>query len=287
MMTYSKKILGYSLITIFLIGYVGQSYGQENVEEVKQEITERKASGQKEAEKRFDQYGFVDARDLYLRIADKGYKTTDVLKKLGDSYYFTGEYRDAVTWYKQLIDKGGNQITPEYYFRYAQSLKSMHRYEEADQIMNAFEAANRNDKRGQMFAKERDYLAEIEKQSGRYVIKSVNINSKLQDFSPSFYGERLVFSSNRESRTGSLIHDWNDQPFTDLYIVNNPENDAPIITKLEGDVNTKYHESSTVFNELGDVMYFTRNNFTNKKLKRDDKGTNKLKLYRSIRQSGK
>jgi len=44
-----------------------------------------------------------------------------------------------------LVNTGGDQITPEYYFRYAQSLKSVQRYEEADQVMNAFETANGND----------------------------------------------------------------------------------------------------------------------------------------------
>ncbi len=286
MMFQIKKAIRYSLIATLIIGGVGESYGQEQVDEAKQEIKEKKTGSVKKAEKRFDQYAFVDARDLYLRIADKGNKSPEVLKKLGDSYYFNGEYRDAVIWYGQLVNTGGDQVTPEYYFRYAQSLKSVQRYEEADQIMSAFETANGNDKRGQMFVKERDYLAEIERQSGRYGIKPININSGLQDFSPSFYGERLVFSSNRENSTGTLIHDWNDQPFLDLYIVDNPESDNPIINKLEGDVNTKYHESSTVFNDLGDVMYFTRNNYTDRKLKRDEEGTNKLKLYKSFRESG-
>ncbi len=281
-----KNAVRYTYIIAFIIGISNWSYGQEVEENAKQVVKEKKAGGEKKAEKRFEDYAYVDARDLYTRIAQKGYASPEILKNLGDSYYFTGEYRDAVTWYSQLIQAGGDQVTSEYYFRYAQSLKSVQRYDEADQIMDVFEKASANDRRGQMFAKERDYLAEIERQSGRYSVKPVNINSGLQDFSPSFYGERLVFSSNREDRTGNLIHDWNDQPFLDLYIVDNPESDQPTINKLQGKANTKYHESSSVFNDLGVVMYFTRNNYTNKKLRRDEEGTNNLKLYRSFRENG-
>lgn len=285
MITYRKNTLRHFLIIFLLLGYLGALHAQDDIVEL---VNGVKAKGSaKKAEKKFESYSFVDARDLYTRIANKGNASSEVLKKLGDSYYFNGEYRDASNWYGKLINAEETEITPEYYFRYAQSLKSIERYEEADKVMRSFESANANDKRVQMFTKETDYLNEIKRQSGRYVVKSVNINSKLQDFSPSFYGERLVFSSNRKSTTGDLIHDWNDQPFLDLFIVDNPESENPKISKLDGAVNTPYHESSTVFNSLGDVLYFTRNNFTQNKLRRDDDGVNKLKLYRSYKEGSK
>lgn len=285
MITYRKNTLRHFLIIFLLLGYLGALHAQDDIVEL---VNGVKAKGSaKKAEKKFESYSFVDARDLYTRIANKGNASSEVLKKLGDSYYFNGEYRDASNWYGKLINAEETEITPEYYFRYAQSLKSIERYEEADKVMRSFESASANDTRVQMFTKETDYLNEIKRQSGRYVVKSVNINSKLQDFSPSFYGERLVFSSNRKSTTGDLIHDWNDQPFLDLFIVDNPESENPKISKLDGAVNTPYHESSTVFNSLGDVLYFTRNNFTQNKLRRDDNGVNKLKLYRSYKEGSK
>lgn len=285
MITYRKNTLRHFLIIFLLLGYLGALHAQDDIVEL---VNGVKAKGSaKKAEKKFESYSFVDARDLYTRIANKGNASSEVLKKLGDSYYFNGEYRDASNWYGKLINAEDTEITPEYYFRYAQSLKSIERYEEADKVMRSFESASADDKRVQMFTKETDYLNEIKRQSGRYVVKSVNINSKLQDFSPSFYGERLVFSSNRKSTTGDLIHDWNDQPFLDLFIVDNPESENPKISKLDGAVNTPYHESSTVFNSLGDVLYFTRNNFTQNKLRRDDNGVNKLKLYRSYKEGSK
>lgn len=251
------------------------------------EIKAQSRQGEK-AEKKIEQKAFIDARDLYLRIVEKGDDSPTVLKNLGDSYYMTSDYADAIKWYQQLIQTSGTTtVSSESYFRYAQSLKSEQQYEEADRMMEIFKKLTNTDSRGQMFANERDYLKEIEKQSGRYRVETVDFNSTLQDFSPSFYNGRLVISSNRKSRTGKLTHDWNDQPFLDLYVVDFPESDSPLIARFDDYINTEYHESSSVFNKAGNVVYFTRNNYTDKKLKRDQAGTINLKLYRSFRESGK
>jgi len=235
------------------------------------------------ATKKYDGYSYVDARTLYHRIVAGGYGSSEVYANLGDSYYFTAEYGEAVKWYDKLVADGG-EIDPEYYFRYALALKSTRDYARSDEMMDAFEKANTDDTRGKMFAKERDYIGIIERQSGRYQANRLKINSELQDFGPTFYGDRLVFSSNRSDDSGIGKHEWNDQPYLDLYIVDDLDDPNP--QPLKGDVNTIYHESTSVFNVNGDVMYFTRNNFTKRKLRRDENGTNKLKLYRSQLKDG-
>lgn len=238
----------------------------------------------KRASKKYDGYSYVDARKLYHRVVASGYGSPEVYANLGDSYYNTAEYGEAVKWYDKLVTDG-SEIDPEYYFRYALALKSTKDYARSDEMMDAFEKANTDDTRGKMFSKERDYIDIIEKQSGRYEANRLTFNSELQDFAPTFYGDRLVFSTNRSTLTDDRNHSWNDQPFLDLVIVDDLENPEP--KSLKGVINTKYHESTSVFNENGDVMYFTRNNYTERKLRRDEDGTNKLKLYRSELRDGK
>lgn len=243
----------------------------------------------KTATENFEEYAFADARDLYLKVAERGFISQEVLQKLGDSYYLSADYKEAAKWYGQLFnaEQGVSDIDPEYYFRYAQSLKSIKRYDLADEQMKKFNDLKGDDSRGQMFLNERDYLKEIQAQSGRFSVEKVNFNSELQDFAPSFYGEQVVFSSNRESGTGEYIHDWNDQPFLDLFVVDSPSSESPKVRKFSDQMNTEYHESTSVFNENGDVVYFTRNNFSQKfkgkKLKRDEAGVTKLKLFRSYK----
>lgn len=243
----------------------------------------------KKATESYDEYSYVDARELYLNLAEKGVKTEELFSKLGDSYYFTAEYTEAAKWYEKLFSdevvlKPGKSIDAEYYFRYAQSLKSIGKYGPADAQMEKFYNLRSNDSRASRFKKDRNYLEEIEKNSGRYSISSVAFNSELQDFGPSFYGDKLVFSSNRENVTGNLTHNWNDQPFLDLFVVENAQDSVPNIQRFTNKLNTQYHESTSVFTQNGSVVYFTRNNYSKKKkLRKDDAGTTKLKLFRSVR----
>lgn len=266
-----KQVFHYIIILSFIfIGTLG--YAQEG---------KVKVAGEK-----FEEFAYVNARDLYSRVANRGFTSPEVFSKLGDSYYFTADYAEAAQWYEKLVTTG-EEVSPEYYFRYAQSLKSVKKYDKADKMMAIFVQMSGTDTRGEMFEKERDYLKEIEAQSGRYAVEQVNFNTGLQDFSPSFLGERVVISSNRKSSTGDYIHDWNDQPFLDLYVVDNAKSDNPSIEKFSKNINTPYHESSSVFTESGDEMYFTRNNYSKKtKLKRDEAGTTKLKLYHSYKRGG-
>ena len=240
----------------------------------------------KKADEEFEQYAFVDSRDIYLKVIEAGYASQDLYQRLGDSYYFTAELPDAARWYGLLVETYGDSVDSEYYFRYAQSLKSLEQYAAADRIMDQFYAKNPSDKRAQFFHNEKNYLALIEMQSGRFELMPLEINSELSDFAPSFYQGGLVFSSNRKGRGISKnIHEWNNQPFLDLYVVSpGGDNEATRLTKK---LNTKYHESTAAFTKDGNTVYFTRNNYTHKQYQEDSKGTNLLKLYRSKRVDGK
>ncbi|MGV6827972.1 MAG: OmpA family protein [Flavobacteriales bacterium] len=236
---------------------------------------------------KFDRFAFVDSRDVLLKVVDKGYHSQDIYEKLGDSYYFTAELPKAEKWYGLLYDSYGDQIDTEYLFRYAQCLKSIKQYEAADRIMEKLYTEKSDDDRAVLFENEKNYLQLIELQSGRFELSDVGINSKNSDFAPSFYQGKLVYASNREGKgVSKRIHEWNNQPFLDLYVTgsdNDPSGDSERLSKV---LNSKYHESTAVFTKDGNTVYFTRNNYTKKQYKEDSHGTNLLKLYRSKKVDG-
>lgn len=53
----------------------------------------------KEAEKHYDKQAYIKTSDILLKVAEKGYKSVDLFKKLGNSYYFNNQMTDAVKWY--------------------------------------------------------------------------------------------------------------------------------------------------------------------------------------------
>lgn len=235
------------------------------------------------ANKDFNDLAYVDAREGYLKVAEDGFLSEELLMRLGDSYYFTADYENAARWYGALADFSETPKA-EYMYRYAQALKSTGQYAASDKIMEKFNATDATDKRANLFANERNYLSEIETQSGRFELIPVEFNSKLSDFAPAYYAGSLVFASNRLNGKAKAkrIHEWNDQPFLDIYRLPLAGADNGETKSLNSSINTKYHESTAVFTKDGQTMYFTRNNYTNKKYKEDTDGTNKLKLYRGV-----
>ncbi|BFP39691.1 OmpA family protein [Flavobacteriaceae bacterium GF1] len=234
------------------------------------------------ANKKYNEYSFSPAIDIYKRVLEKGYESADLLKRLGNSYYFNAKYEEAAPIYKQLITTYGDNdsiITPDFYFRYAQTLKTLGEDEDADKMLATFSELTKSS--GVLDALEEDYLAKIEENSGRYSIKNFPYNSRLSDFAPTFYEDGLIFSSDRD--TGNLAryrHTWNSRDFLDLYSVS-LDSGKNRVKKLSGDVNTRLHESTSAITKDGTTMYFTRNNFLDGKRYEDDNGTVRLKIYQA------
>ena len=236
-----------------------------------------------EADKMFEGYAFIDAQKIYLEVAQSGYKSENLFRKLGDSYYFNNDQEKALEWYEKLYQLNSNQ-PKEYLFRYAQSLKSAKAYDKSDRIMLEFDALNESDSRVSKLKKERNYLELIEMQSGRFEINKLSINSEYSEFSPSFYKNKLVFASNRPvSSSVKRVHEWNNQPYLNLYSVEVSDSleieSEPV--NFSEDLNSKFHESSAAFTSDGKTVYFTRNNFSGNKLNRGEDGVSYLKLFKS------
>ncbi|GAA4272716.1 OmpA family protein [Aquimarina gracilis] len=243
------------------------------------------------ADEKFKAFAYIDARAIYLDVAQKGYSSPGLYQKLGDSFYLNGELETSVEWYEKLIQEYPENLDPEYLFKYAQGLKSSERYTEADKIMKQFYDSTGTDKRATSFINKRDYLSFIEIQSGRFELFTLAINSRNSEYAPSFNNQnQIVFASSRgkESKK-SKLHGWNKMPFLDLYSAD-IKNDNINLTdpkKLKGKINTKFHESSTSFTADGQTVYFARNNYTNNKLGTSKKGVVLLKLYKATLKDGK
>ncbi len=242
----------------------------------------------KNADKDFNQYNYINARKAYLKVVENGYASQDIYEKIGDSYYFNAELEKASKWYAKLYYEYKNKIDPEYLFRYSQSLKNIGQYENADTVMNDFrKATGTEDRRSKLFLSKPDYLELIKLQSGKFDIVNLPINSPESDFGPSFMkDDQIVFASSRGGGVSKVVHEWTKANFLDLYATKRESKNTMAVTgvsEIRGDVNTSLHESSSVFTNDGNTVYFTRNNFTNRKRKGDESGTTLLKLYKATK----
>lgn len=240
----------------------------------------------KAAQNQYDKYEYINAQETYLKVVKKGYKSADLYKNLGNSYYFNSQFEEASKWYEELVNSYPTEVEPEYYFRYAQTLKSVGRYDDADVYMKKFVEASSDDQRAQLFQDEPNYLKRIDFQSGRFEIENSSINSSFTDFGSAFFGRFVVFSSSRDTLLfKKSVHQWNEEPFLDLFRAEyNPTNgELSEIEKFDSKINSKFHESTPIFAKDGQTVYFTRNNYDGRKYGNDKKGTNRLKIYRSYK----
>ena len=253
---------------ILLVGITLSAFGQ--------------SSKLKTADKKYDTFSYIDAIEIYEKVAEKGYKSADLFQKLGNAYYFNGELDKAAKWYGDLFALN-QEVDPEYYFRYAQALKSQEKYDKANEYMELFNQKT-NDNRGKLFAQNKDYVANIDAVSGKYTMDKTEINSEFYDYGPSFLGDQIVFTSSRsEGNSSSRIHDWTNQNFTDLFVAT-IDNNGKLggVENFSKEINTKFNESSPIFTKDGKTMYFTRNNYNNgKKGKSDDKVSILEKIYKA------
>ena len=241
------------------------------------------------ADKKYDKFAYIDAIEIYERVANKGYESADVFQKLGNAYYFNAELDKAAQWYGKLMDLG-QPVEPEYYFRYSQTLKSLGEYTKANEMLAKFNESKGDDSRAQKYEATKNYLEIIEENSGRYTVENAGaINSKYSDYGSSFLGDQLVFASARD--TGGIFsrkHKWTNQSFTNLYqskVSGDGNLEKP--ERFSKSINSKFHESTPVYTRDGQTMYFTRNNYTDGKEGKNSEKIILLKLYKASLVDGK
>ncbi len=235
------------------------------------------------ANEMYKNFAYIDAIKVYESIAKKGFINQELLERLGDSYYFNAEYDKAFTWYEKLFQNEEYKVQPEYYYRYALSLKSVGKYTESDQMMNKFvELTGANDSRASLFEEHRDYQEEIKENSNRLELLQTGINTEYSEYGAAFYGDKVVFAASNTSLFKPNSK-WTGQSFYDLYEAHRDSISLSRKALLSSKLNTKFNESTPVFTKDGKTVYFTRNNYVNNKVGMDSQNTILLKILRATK----
>lgn len=232
------------------------------------------------ANEAYDNFAFVKAAKLYSKEIENGNNSVEVYSKLGNSYYYNGDYPQAAACYARVVNIIGT-TSPEYYFRYAQTLNNSKKYNEAAAVMKEYYKKSGKLDLSKNWSEEK-LLNDIKIQSGRYNTKVVGLNTPFSDFGTAFYdADKVIYATAKD--IGVIVkrkHSWNEKAFLKLYtaqITASGELKDPVL--LKGDVNSKYHQSTPAVTKDGKYMYFTRNNFIDGKLGTDKNGTSFLKIY--------
>lgn len=233
------------------------------------------AQNLKRANHLFEKRAYLDAAELFLNEEPK---TQQVLENLADCYYFTNNMKEAVLYYKILLQTNESNVDANYLFRYSQALKGVKEFKEADKWYQKY-----LEKKQIAPAEKQETLPSFEALNREiikpYTVQTVSINTKYSEFGPAYFGNKIVFAS---TRNGGKLYDWNNQPYLDLYQADIDENqDLKNVVPFSGNINTKMHESNAIFTKDGKTMYFTRNNYASGKKIRDKDKVTQLKIYKA------
>lgn len=211
----------------------------------------------------------MDASTEYRLVKDKD---QEVLQNLADSYFYTNRMQNAEETYRLLFLQHGENVAPEYKFRFAHALRAVQKDGEADNMFSEY------------FGKTVDFNAWTSKMdtvvTHTYSTDQVMRNASTSNFGISFKGDQVVFASTRNEKRP--IYQWNKQPYLDLYVADmNEAGELSNISLFPGKINTDTHESSATFNADGTVMFFDRTNDRRVSVPNEEVKVATIRIYRA------
>ena len=238
----------------------------------------------KKADKLYDRLAYTDAAAAYQKLIKKGNGDLYVFERLANCYYFINDTKKAETYYKRVAKS--KKANPEAIYNYAQSLKANGKFSDHNTWMKKFSEMKPNDTRAKDFMKNPNYVPKIMDDMARYTATNMKeINSEYADFGGTVHGKDFYFASGRN--TSRKKYQWNEEPYLDIYKASNVGGTMKNAELLDGDVNTKYHESNAVISADGKRMYFDRNDYFDGDYDKSSDGVNQINLYYSEKIAGK
>lgn len=226
----------------------------------------------------YQDFVYLKAIEYYKKAIEEEADMSYPALRIADCYRLINDNESAVQWYERVVE----ELSEEDRQFYAQALLQTGNPEKAGEIASSLKATRQVmdrfenlERRGEFFRDSAAYL----------VVQSSDMNSPESDFSPTYYGDGVVFVSNRKS-TGFLqsTYYWDESYFLDLYLENSETTEPVQFSKR---INTIFHEGPAAFYDNGKKVVFTRNNFNSGRKNMSKEGVNKLKLFYSERKEGK
>ena len=230
----------------------------------------------KKANDYYEKLSYALAIEVYKDLLSSDLANAEMKAKLAHSYLNVNDLGLSEKYYNEALKLGA--LPTEHYFYFSQTLKQLGKYSESDKWMNTFYEKSNLDKRAISFANNRSYLDKIEKEGIHFTVSNAAFNSNTSDFGgyQSVKKGEVYFVSARRNTLVQNNWMWNGRGFLDLFTIDLNEKESP---ELASKANTSFHEGPLCFNKDESIVYFTRNNISKGKNRRDNNGIQNLKLY--------
>ena len=241
-----------------------------------------------QADKLFNSFSYSSAIPIYLKIAqkpgdpDRNY----AIIKLADCYRLSNDQLNAKAWYAKAVTlpTSGNIN----WFYYGEALQCAQDYDLAKEAFEKYDYLAPDDPRGKAYAAFCNNIQKLTEIPVNFEIKNVaSLNSDRSDFGPAFYGDGIIFvSDRRQNFMDSRKYEWTNSNYLDLYY-STPKYLDEFFQEMNepksfgGKFNQTYHDGPASFARHDSLLYLTRAEKGNEKKDADNFRTDRLKIFYS------
>lgn len=224
-------------------------------------FAQEKSSKEIKGDKKYFVYSFEKSIDYYSHTKNL---TPEGQRRLAESYYNINQNFLAEEAYLKLISTNQG-LVPNDYFVLARLLKANGKTDQSLTMMDKFAELNPNDLRAKDYLANKSTLADLNKDNGKYVVKSLDVNSDADDFGPIYYKDKIIFSSTKSAPKMIVKnYNWTGKPFWRIYIADVEDGQLKNAKVFEKSLNGNMHDGPASLSNDGTFMAFTRNNYSDK-----------------------
>ncbi len=176
----------------------------------------KKEADLSKATEEFNSLRYVSAINELSSIVNTDSMNVKAQEMIAYSYKMIKNYVEAMYWYEKLTKQ--NNIKPDWFLFYAEALANNQQYERSEAAYRKYYTLIPSDKRAAAFASSN--LGMLSKNIGNWKVGFTNLNSQGSDYSPAYYKDGLLFTSNRSTKKfARRIFQWDNTPFSNLYAI--------------------------------------------------------------------
>lgn len=212
----------------------------------------------------FDRYAFSKTIEKYEKQFNKGGESgREASGKLAEAWYRMGCPESAAPWFDRAVKEP--DCRPELFLWYGQVLRNLEKYDRAGLYLAKYNSAVPEDHLGALLLESIRRKAELPDCTADYDIeRPQGLNSENADFSPVYYRDGLLFSS--EIRTNMMekkVYPWTGRPYLNifyapLYISGNGFPGAGDVELFAPQLRSNWHDGTPTISQDGNTILWTR-----------------------------
>jgi cell division septation protein DedD/tetratricopeptide (TPR) repeat protein len=215
----------------------------------------------KRADKQFDLYAYNLAQKSYQTVVNAEPTNAHALARLADCYMQLNKPEESLRWYDRATSH--EDVKNEVLLNYGKALMATGNYTGAKKWFLFY--AQHDQETGKHFESMCDYALANTIKNALYVAKPTLINSASSDFSPTFWGEKIIFNSSRSDLSKTAKgqgSNWTGTAYNQIFVTQTDEKgNLQKPNFLKSDLSNTYNEGPIAYSGDGKRVAFCKNNF--------------------------